>query len=57
VHSAHVSKSCEQVAIVSEGLTVSPVSRQHPPQAGPAPSPGPTPYRFWDTAALKPGEV
>jgi hypothetical protein len=37
--------------------SVSPVSFQHSPQAGPAPAPGPTPNRFWDTAAEKPGEV
>lgn len=24
------------------------------PQAGPAPAPGPTPKRFWETAAVKP---
>ena len=36
-------------------LSVCGVSCQHPPQAGPAPAPGPTPKRFWETAALKPG--
>jgi hypothetical protein len=37
--------------------SVSPVSLQHSPQAGPAPAPGPTPKRFCETAAEKPGEV
>jgi hypothetical protein len=37
--------------------SVWPVSFQHVPQAGPAPAPGPTPKRFWLTAALKPGSV
>lgn len=37
--------------------SVSPTSFQQVPQAGPAPAPGAAPYRFWDTAAEKPGEV
>ena len=37
--------------------SVSPVSFQHSPQAGPAPAPGPTPKIFCETAAEKPGEV
>ena len=34
-------------------LSVSGVSCQQVPQAGPAPAPGPTPKRFWDAAAWK----
>lgn len=34
-------------------LSVSGVSRQQVPQAGPAPAPGPTPNRFWEAAAWK----
>lgn len=37
--------------------SVSPTIFQHVPQAGPAPAPGPTPYRFWEAAAAKPGCV